>query len=105
LIITLYIGFWNDLKSQKAYLEWLGTQLGIKSPEDWYKVSSKELQIFGCYEQIRKHGGLKVLIPRVFPEHNWNAYKFTQVKFKSSQNWLSRTVKELFPNTGTVTDN
>jgi hypothetical protein len=36
-------GFWNDLKNQRVFFEWLADQLGVKSPEDWYKVTFSDV--------------------------------------------------------------
>jgi hypothetical protein len=30
--------YWKDMQNQKAYFDWLGEQLNVKHPEDWYKV-------------------------------------------------------------------
>ena len=32
-------GFWKKKENRKAYMDWLGEQLGLKSVDDWYGVS------------------------------------------------------------------
>lgn len=32
--------FWKDSRNHKEYLEWFAEQEGIKTMEDWYKISS-----------------------------------------------------------------
>jgi hypothetical protein len=32
-------GFWKDKRNRIKYMKWLGHQLGIKKPEDWFKIS------------------------------------------------------------------
>jgi hypothetical protein len=31
--------FWQDKNNQINFMNWLGTQLGIKNTEDWYNVT------------------------------------------------------------------
>ena len=31
--------YWNDPKNVRKYMDWAGTQLGIKQLTDWYKIS------------------------------------------------------------------
>ena len=33
--------FWDDIKMQRKYMDWLFTQLHLKDMNDWYKLSSK----------------------------------------------------------------
>lgn len=65
---------------QKDFFDWLGTQLGYKTMDDWYKVTQND---------IFKHGGQSMLdcyynnspsqaLQAVYPEHNWMPWKFGQ---------------------------
>ena len=40
--------YWQDIKNQREYMDWVAQQLGVTNPEDWYKVSS---------QQVIKQGG------------------------------------------------
>jgi hypothetical protein len=31
--------YWNSVFHRKAYCKWLGAQLGVKKPEDWYQIT------------------------------------------------------------------
>jgi hypothetical protein len=35
--------FWADTKNKRKFLEWAGKQLGVKTFDDWYKVSTTVL--------------------------------------------------------------
>ena len=32
-------GFWKNKRNRSRYMKWLAHQLGIKCPEDWFKIS------------------------------------------------------------------
>ncbi len=44
LMRRLPSGFWKDVNNLKQYLKWLGKELGIKRPEDWYKVRHQDFK-------------------------------------------------------------
>ena len=33
--------FWDDIKHQKQFIDWVATVLNIKKYEDWYNIGSK----------------------------------------------------------------
>jgi hypothetical protein len=37
-------GFWSQLGNQRRYLEWLGKELNLQSPDDWLKVKREEIE-------------------------------------------------------------
>ncbi len=37
----LPVGFWNDIKNQLNFMDWVATELQYKEKEDWYKLSSE----------------------------------------------------------------
>ena len=72
------MGYWDDIENHKIYMDWLGTQLGYKILEDWYKISKKDI--------INNDGGGLLhyyncspsrLVISVYPEKNWLPWKFT----------------------------
>ena len=38
---SLTPGFWNEMSNQRKFMDWLGSQLGVKSYKDWYNVTKK----------------------------------------------------------------
>jgi len=44
--------WWQNPKNVYHFVEWLGAQLGIKSIDDWYKVSKRD---------IAKHKGTVII--------------------------------------------
>lgn len=39
LFITAPPNYWTDIKHQRAFMDWLKSQLGIKSMSGWYDVT------------------------------------------------------------------
>jgi hypothetical protein len=37
------IGYWGDIKNQRAFVEWISVQEGMKSLDDWYSVNVRDL--------------------------------------------------------------
>jgi hypothetical protein len=37
-------GFWASETNRKQYFDWLGSQIGIHSPKDWYQVTSETIR-------------------------------------------------------------
>jgi hypothetical protein len=35
------LNYWEDMKNQKKFIEWVETQLNIKGMTGWYEVSNK----------------------------------------------------------------
>jgi hypothetical protein len=41
--------YWDDLKNQRKFMDWVATQLNIKEMSDWYNVASQVSRIIGYY--------------------------------------------------------
>lgn len=90
-------GFWkriiNGENERKEMLNWLGEQLSVKSLEDWYRVSLKEIQQWANIETSEL---LSQLLQLTFPQHKWDLSKFGKSN-KSSQRAVVLAVQQLFP--------
>jgi hypothetical protein len=95
-------GYWSEASNQRLYLDWLGVLLGYTRPDDWYRIS---------YKQIAKNRGLGILrqykgspsslVSSVFSEHIFSPWLFRTVPkgyFKVRENrrryveWLRAAV-------------
>src|SRR5690242_1908776 len=45
-------GVWKSKRNHKIFFDWLGNELGFKSPDDWYNIS---------LQQIKENGGEKLI--------------------------------------------
>ncbi len=34
-------GYWEDMKNQRNFMDWVGKQLNYNDMEDWYKVTAE----------------------------------------------------------------
>jgi hypothetical protein len=41
--ISIPKGFWNDASHRKSFFDWFAEQMALKSPSDWYNVTSKDV--------------------------------------------------------------
>ena len=74
------IGYWEDIKHQKEYMEWLKLELGYTTPEDWYKISKKVLQNNYGGGILKHYNNSPIkLITSIYPNYNWVIWKFIVV--------------------------
>ena len=71
-------GFWDDINNRREYLHQLGTRLGYKNMEDWYKISRRDLTKNDGGGLLDIYGfSLFQVIQSTFPEYNWKPWKFS----------------------------
>ena len=63
-------------------MRWLESELSIKSPTDWYAVSTMELRRLGSNEVLKQNGGLYKVLKSVYP-----TFPLDVSRFSSLQNW------------------
>src|SRR5690242_17551671 len=73
--------FWNDIKNQRQFMDWLGKKFGFTRSNDWYKITFKQIRENGGIGLERKYGGdPSKLIQSVYPEHEWHPWRFTHAR-------------------------
>jgi hypothetical protein len=97
------IKFWKDRKNHIRYMRWLGEQLKIKRPEDWYRVTTEDFQRHAggsfllCYRS-----SVSLVVKKCMPRHDWKDWMFyrTPVGFWDSRanrrrymRWLGKVLK------------
>lgn len=92
--------FWDNKQNQREFMDWLGFTLGYTQLEDWYSITTKELDQNGGNYLLQKFNDSPCdLVQSTFPEHNWKIWMFDRVpngfwKNKESQrifmNWLGK---------------
>lgn len=70
--------YWNDLNNQKKKLEQIGTELGVKELDDWYKVSRAQLLKLVPFIDAKYKGKVFSALKKIYPDHNWDSSKFSR---------------------------
>jgi len=65
----------------RIYIEDLEEKLGVKTHDDWYKVSRDNLAHYTTY-RIDVLGGLLAILKKVYPLHPWKRALFQQSEWK-----------------------
>ncbi|MBL4884777.1 MAG: hypothetical protein JKY95_09620 [Planctomycetaceae bacterium] len=79
---TVPQGFWQDVDNRRAYLRWLGKQLGFTKLSDWYKLNRQHFSdhhgesIFISYY----NGSIFNALQDYRPNHNWSREKLRQAR-------------------------
>ena len=70
-------GCWNDSANQRAYMDWLGQELGYTKPEDWYgvrKVHFEKNNGIGFLRPFRNSP--REALESIYPDYEWLPWKF-----------------------------
>lgn len=72
--------YWNNPKHQRNFFEFISSQLGVKSMDEWYAVNSKDVQ-HKDFQHIMKlyNESLVQALNSIFPEFPWQPHKFSQL--------------------------
>ena len=72
-------GFWKSRENRAWYFGWLGRELGIREPEQWYQISARQLRKAGrggaLVMSMFRHS-LHRALQDAFPQHEWLPWKF-----------------------------
>jgi hypothetical protein len=74
-------GFWDNKRSQLSYLEWLADTLNFQELDRWYTIQTSHfMENYGLGFLEYWEGRAKFAIQCLYPSHNWQPWKFEQVK-------------------------
>jgi hypothetical protein len=88
---TVPKGYWEKISNQKECLESIGHILGVRTLEDWYRVSTSAIQKLGgggmlSYYDYSLQQGIDIIIlihrkalRAIYPHYNWIPSKFNSV--------------------------
>jgi hypothetical protein len=88
----------------KEFVKSMENKLQIKSLDDWYRVSLKQINQFSPLTIIQNSEGLAKLLAKVYPEKHWDMKRFSRIAMpsKASQRMMKIKVENLFPNEGRI---
>jgi len=75
------LAFWKDIANRRAYLKWLGKQVGFKKPEDWYGIQKSHLERYRGSGLLspRYYRSAKDAARELYPEFDWKPWLFGKV--------------------------
>jgi hypothetical protein len=92
-------GSWSKEGNIRNYILHLSNSLRITKLDDWYRVSTAQIQSVGGQSIVERNGGLYAVLSKLYPDHPWKADMFFNRAKKASQRWLKLKVEELLPGT------
>ena len=95
--------YWKNIKNAKEFVEDISKELGIIQVRshfallfvvvdscncyiqlsDWYTVSPKEVKLRGGRVLIQQYGSLERVLKRVYPDFDWEGFKFVEGRNKA----------------------
>jgi len=84
-----------DIHTLRAFVEDLGSAIGIKELHDWYQVTIADIRASGARYILQNLGGLPHILMRVYPHHNWQLNMFSRKIKKSLQHQLGTRMTSL----------
>ena len=88
--------YWDSDENIKSFLLKVKQIYELKTNEDWYRISTRQIHSIGGEYLLRKYS-LYDLVSKVFPDEIWEKGKFIGKNKRSGQRILFLIVKKLFP--------
>jgi len=60
--------FWKKKENRREFLDWLGQQLKLKSPEDWLQVRTSQIKKYGAGALLAEFGALAERLAECLPQ-------------------------------------
>jgi hypothetical protein len=85
-----YRGLWENIETHKDYANWLYTELGYTSMDDWYKTckSNIENNYGGGLLTLYYQNSPKIFVMSIYSDYNWVKSKFQKHYSKGEIEWL-----------------
>jgi hypothetical protein len=85
----------KDISLQRGYFDYLESELGITSKEDWYPLSASAIARFGGKDflDVFYQGSLAAGLQALYKDHGWQIWKFSRPGFPW---WTSRDAAKEF---------
>jgi hypothetical protein len=72
--------FWDQPLNRWRYMHWLGQQLGVERPEDWYRITGPMIRRHrGTYVLKRFNYSPTALLKDYWPDYEWKEWLFPNV--------------------------
>ena len=68
--------FWHDADNQRRYLQWVGEQVGLRHPEEWYTLSTQQVRAHHGAGLLQVIGNSRLAILRAYlPDYDWQEWR------------------------------
>ena len=72
--------FWQEAANQQRYLQWLGAQLGFRDPEDWYALSTRQVNAHHGSGLLVVLGNARMAVLRAYlPDYDWQEWRLPNI--------------------------
>ncbi len=94
---------WDNIKNQREFLDNVGKQLNITSPQDWYHTRTSEVVTRGGSALLRRYkGSLVKALSMTYTQHSWpsmpkHAFNFSSASLSKARRSLYRVLQQCFP--------
>jgi len=87
-------GFWKAAENRHRYLDWLGQQLKLSHPDDWYRVTYTDfVRHRGAYLWDQCGRSLLALLKDYRPDYDWLEWRFSEVPARF---WAARAHRQRY---------
>lgn len=71
-------GFWKVNANHRAFFDWAFKELKLRHDEDWYNVTSSQINSLGGGTVLRKYynSSLSLALKAIYPEIQWTPWRF-----------------------------
>jgi len=89
---------WDSVCVQREFVEWLCDVLETETPEDFYPLLPHSLRGKEGYNMILKlySGSVPLFLSTVYPEHEWEMWKFHNTPKLEQWQWSDKKCQERF---------
>lgn len=87
-------GYWDQPEHRRRYVRWLGQQLGVRRPQDWYRVTTDDFKNNGGGGLLHYwHDSAVGAVQDTYPDYDWKEWLFQTAPRRF---WLQRRNHRLF---------
>ena len=89
-------GYWDNKENIKNFLDDLKVKFNLQSTEDWYRVSTNQINKNGGRTLLKKYSMFEIL-SQIYPDEIWNKQKLSKTNKRSNQRWLFLQIQKIYP--------
>eukprot|EP01125_Pyxidicula_operculata_P022520 TRINITY_DN924_c0_g1_i3.p1 TRINITY_DN924_c0_g1~~TRINITY_DN924_c0_g1_i3.p1 ORF type:complete len:367 (-),score=32.65 TRINITY_DN924_c0_g1_i3:25-1125(-) len=95
---------WDSSDNIKGFIKYIEQSLKIKNIDEWYRISTIQLNKFGAQGLLKKYGSIYSILCIVYPDQNWDDKSLKRRNKKAAQRWLKLCLEEIFPTVDILED-